>query len=490
MKIRTRIVLVFVVVVAGGFYFLVQWIADDLRPRYLESLEEPLVDTAHLLAELLAAGTPGKDTLVDGEHLGEVFERLYQRRFQARIYALEKQHVDLRIYVTDATGRVVFDSTGRDVGADYSRWNDVYRTLRGRYGARSSNEDPEFPERSVLYIAAPILGGDGTLRGVVSVGKPASNADRFLAMATRKLTVAGLVATLAVLALGLVLYAWVSRPLGKLIRYAQAVKAGERVSLPRLGNNEIGMMGAAMEEMRRELAGRDYAERYVQTLTHELKSPLAAIHGAAELLEEHMPLAQRRRFLANIRTETRRVQDLVERLLELAALEKRQALDNPRMVSLDALLDDVRGSLAPLATRRGITLDFPEGHCTVHGEGFLLRQAIQNLLQNAIDFSPAGATVRVSLLQDPHWITLGVEDQGPGVPDYALARVFERFYSLPRPEQGRRGSGLGLSLVQEVAQLHGGEAGLANRAEGGAHAWLRLPRESFQFRTARVRGRR
>jgi len=476
-KIRTRIVLVFVVVVAGGFYFLVQWIADDLRPRYLESLEEPLVDTAHLLAELLAREGLEDSTLVDGERLAGVFQRVHGRRFRARIYALEKRHVDLRLYVTDHRGRVVFDSTGRDVGADYSRWNDVYRTLRGQYGARASHEDPEHPERSVLYIAAPILGRDGELRGVVSVGKPAINADQFVAMATRKLTIAGLVATLAVLALGLVLYAWVSRPLGKLIRYAQAVKAGERVSLPRLGNNEIGMMGTAMEEMRRELAGRDYAERYVQTLTHELKSPLAAIHGAAELLDEDMPLAQRRRFLANIRTETRRVQDLVERLLELAALEKRQTLDNPRSLSLAALLADVRDSLAPLATRRDIELMLPDGDCTVRGEAFLLRQALQNLVQNAMHFSPSGGRVRISLTVTPARVTVAVEDEGPGVPDYALERVFERFYSLPRPDETGRGSGLGLSLVREVAALHRGEAGLENRPVGGTCGWLRLPRQ-------------
>lgn len=476
MKIRTRIVLVFVGVVASGFYFLVQWIADDLRPRYLESLEEPLVDTAHLLAELLATGSDAQ--LVDGDWLATVFERLDQRRFQAQIYALEKTRVDLRVYVTDENGLVVFDSSGRDLGADYSRWNDVHLTLQGRYGARSTAEDPAHPERSVLYIAAPILDAQGTLRGVVSVGKPASNADRFLEVAKRKLTTAGLVATLAVLALGLVLYAWVSRPLGKLLRYAQAVKAGERVSLPRLGHNEIGIMGNAMEEMRRELAGRDYAEHYVQTLTHELKSPLAAIHGAAELLDEDMPLAQRRRFLANIRTETRRLQNLVERMLELAALEKRQTLDNPRDISLAKLLEDIRASLLPQATQRQIQLVLPDRvDCSIRGENFLLRQAIHNLLQNAIHFSPTGGVVRVALALSARQVTLSVEDQGPGVPDYALSRVFERFYSLPKPDENNRGTGLGLSLVREVAELHGGEAGLENRPEGGARGWLRLPRQ-------------
>ena len=155
MTVRTRIILVFIVVVSGGFFFLVSWITDDLRPRYLESLEEPLVDTAHILAELVAVelGQDGQPS----EALREAFTRIYRRRFDARVYALRRDAVDLRIYVTDNRGIVVFDSDkGRDEGKDYSRWNDVYLTLRGEYGARSSHDEPLFPEVSVKYVAAPI----------------------------------------------------------------------------------------------------------------------------------------------------------------------------------------------------------------------------------------------------------------------------------------------------------------------------------------------
>lgn len=478
MKIRTRIFLVFIIVVAAGFYFLVQWIADDLRPRYLESLEEPLVDTAYILAEWLS------DEFVDGElnttSLSEIFQRLYQRRFSAQIYALEKQRVDVRIYVTDPDGRVVFDSSGRDVGQDYSRWNDVFNTLNGQYGARASNEDPLDPVSVVLYIAAPIM-RDGELIGVVSVGKPARNADRFLEVAKYKLSVAGLIAALIVVLLGLVLYAWVSRPLEKLIRYAQAVKAGERVSLPRLGRNEIGMMGAAMEEMRRELAGKEYAQRYVQTLTHELKSPLAAMRGAAELLSEDMPTDQRRRFLSNIRTEVQRLQDLVERLLELAALEKRQQLDKIETIRLDQLVDDVITSLEPVATLQQITIVNQIDAVSISGERFLLRQAIVNLLQNALEFSPQHSEIIISSTRNKQRVVLKISDQGSGIPDYALSRIFERFYSLPRPHRSEtvagnsKSTGLGLSFVKEVAELHGGKIELQNREKGGAVALFELP---------------
>ncbi|MEZ5585379.1 MAG: two-component system sensor histidine kinase CreC [Candidatus Competibacteraceae bacterium] len=475
MKIRTRIFLVFVLVVVGGFYFLVRWIGGDLRPRYLESLEEPLVDTAHVLAELLADQLAAQQP--DVERLRQAFQRIYERRFSAHIYGLEKNHVDMRVYVTDQQGVVLFDSDERgDEGKDYSNWNDVYLSLQGQYGARSSQEDPLNPESSVLYIAAPIY-RDGSIVGVVSVGKPARNADQFITLAKQKLAVGGLVAAASVLGLGLVLYAWVSLPLEKLTRYAQAVKAGERVALPRFGRNEIGMMGAAMEEMREALAGKDYVERYVQTLTHELKSPLAAIRGAAELLQEDMEAAQRQRFLSNIRTETQRLQNLVDRLLELAALEKRQGLENVVAIEWQSLLNDVINSLAPLATLKNIDVRVhqavsPSG---LMGERFLLRQALTNLLRNALEFSPDGGHVNISTENFEGKLVTTLTDQGPGIPDYALTRVFERFYSLKSPHGGSKGTGLGLSFAKEVAELHGGTITLINREEGGAQAVFRLP---------------
>jgi len=112
----------------------------------------------------------------------------------------------------------------------------------------------------------------------------------------------------------------------------------------------------------------------------------------------------------------------------------------------------------------------------VTGESFLLRQALGNLLENAIAFSPARGRIDLSLSTAPGLAIIAVRDRGPGVPDYALGRVFERFFSLPRPDGTGKSTGLGLSLVREVAALHGGGARLTNHTDGGALAVLDLPR--------------
>jgi two-component system sensor histidine kinase CreC len=97
-----------------------------------------------------------------------------------------------------------------------------------------------------------------------------------------------------------------------------------------------------------------------------------------------------------------------------------------------------------------------------------------NLLDNAADFAPAGSSVDLAIRRDgEHWIVT-VCDRGPGVPDFALERAFERFYSLPRPGGGSRSSGLGLCFVAEVAALHGGDASIGNREGGGAAATFSL----------------
>jgi two-component system sensor histidine kinase CreC len=231
--------------------------------------------------------------------------------------------------------------------------------------------------------------------------------------------------------------------------------------------------------MRDRLEGKTYVERYVQTLTHELKSPLAAIQGASELLRHDLPADQRRRFLDNIDIEASRLHSLSERLLHLAQIEQRRGLEEPESVALRALVAGLLEEVAPRLERGGIatTTDIPPT-LSVTGERFLIRQALANLIDNAIDFTPAGHVVRIEAALEagggPPQVAIRVLNEGQAIPEYALLRVTERFYSLPRPATGRKSTGLGLNFVQEVADLHGGRFRIGNR-EGGVQATLWLP---------------
>jgi len=255
------------------------------------------------------------------------------------------------------------------------------------------------------------------------------------------------------------------------------VRDGKPAKLPRLAGREVTTLQDAFDEMRDALEGKKYVERYTQTLTHEIKAPLSAIRGAAELLQENgMPADQREKFLANIQRESARIQQLIDKLLQLSALEARKGLGPTEPVELVALARTVIDSLTGTLHARHLTLDFraPEP-ITVQGERFLLHQALANLLQNAAEFSPAAGMITLTITSHNHQAVIEIEDTGPGLPDYAHAKVFERFYSLPRPDTGAKGTGLGLSFVREIAHLHHGEISLENRPTGGCKATLGLP---------------
>ena len=119
--------------------------------------------------------------------------------------------------------------------------------------------------------------------------------------------------------------------------------------------------------------------------------------------------------------------------------------------------------------------DLPQ-HCPVRGDRFLLQQALSNLLQNAVDFSPDGGTIHVALHGEGKQVRCSVQDEGPGLPDYAEQRVFEKFFSLQRPRTSQKSTGLGLNFVVQIAHLHGGDIRLSNRSDGGCNAVLTLSR--------------
>jgi two-component system sensor histidine kinase CreC len=473
MSLRLRLLVLLLAIYSAGGFLLTRWALNQVRPRYLESMEESLVDTSVLLAAVLET-QPAADG-VNGEVLRQAFAESARHEFEAKIFSLRKTAVDLRVYVTDDRGRVVFDSTGRNEGRDFSQWNDVRRTLLGHYGARSTRDIAANDDTQVIYVAAPVRQA-GRIVGVLSVGKPTQGINAMVAVAKRRILLGAVLGGVVLLLIMLLAASWVIAPLERLTAYARAVRDRRPAARPQLPGRTLRDLGTAFEEMRDALEGRQQVERYTQALAHEVKAPLAAIRGAAELLGEEMPEEQRRKFLGNIRSEAARIQQIVDRLLEMSSLEARKALGRTERIEVSALLDEAAGTLRPAFEAGRVALAVAGGTgIWLRGERVLLREALVNLLQNALDFAPTGGTVTLRAEESSARVELVVEDTGPGVPDYALTRAFERFYSLPRPRSGRKSTGLGLSLVREIAHLHGGEAGLANRPEGGARATLGLP---------------
>ncbi len=482
MSKRNRIFIGLLLLYALGVAWLMWRLLADIDPRYRESAEESLVETAHLMATLVEQQSLGNQG-IDTRALGPLFRAVYARHAGADIFGIHKDRIELRLVVVDARGLVLFDSIGRREGQDFSQWRDVKLALAGNYGARTTPDVDDDPKTSVMYVAAPVraAGEGGTARpiiGAVSAGKPVQSFGQFVEAARRKTLLVGATSVAAVLMLAVILSVWLVRPFGLVADYVRYVRAQRTFSLPRLSRRAWGAIGAAYDDMRDALAGRSYVADYVQTLTHELKSPLSAIRGAAELLHEaDMPVADRQRFVGNIERETQRIQELVDRMMELAALEQRRRIDLPEPVALGPLLQDLAASAESAGAPRKVqvVLEPIEHEAIVQGDALLLRRAVGNLVDNALDFSPAGGRITLALRLGVRTVDIAVQDQGPGIPDYADEKVFEKFFSLARPHSQRRSTGLGLPFAKEIAELHRGRVTLSNAPGGGARAVLSLP---------------
>jgi two-component system sensor histidine kinase CreC len=474
MKLGIRIFGCYLVIFCICFAYPVGWVLDSLRTRYLEGVEDPLVDQANILAEWVGQRMARKD--FSTEEISAVFRRIYARDLDSRIYHLTKSKVDVAVYITDAAGRVIYHSKDPgQIGRDYTRWRDVQRTLEGQYGARTTLADPADETSSVLYVAAPII-IDGKTAGVLTVAKPTTNINSFLHRAKPQLIKVVILSVLAAVVLGYLVALWITRPIQRLTDYAHAVHNGSRATFPKLDRTEIGTMGRALKKMQSALEGKAYVERYVQQLTHEVKSPLSAIRGAAELLEENVPPEKRKRFLTHIRTEANRIQHIVDRMLTLAALENKKQLTHNEAVNLNALVAGVVESKQSVLPTKDITVtvNIPD-NIKVAGDPFWLHQAVANLVQNAIDFSRPRGTITVTAGASSRKAQLFIEDNGAAIPPYALDKIFDKFYSLKRPDSGSKSTGLGLNLVRQVALLHDGSIALENLAPQGVRATLTLP---------------
>jgi len=475
MKLGAGLFLAYLAILALCFSYPLMQSGNRMRTAYMESAEEPLVDTANILAAFV-----GRETELghfSAEEFYRVFEEANSRKIGAQIYEMRKDTVDLGVYITDTNGIVLFDSASRDtIGKDFSMWRDVRLTLDGEYGARVQRDTKAPNATAALFVAAPIR-VSGKIAGVLTVIKPTTNIAAFVNVALPRIFRSGAISIAAAILLALLMSMWVTQQVGRLTRYANDVREGRRVPFPKLAPTELRTMGFAFDKMREALAGQTYVEQYVEALTHEIKSPISAIRGAAEILEDPTVSAeQRARFLSNIQNETQRIQELVDRMLKLTELEARRTLASRIPVALGAVAHTIVAELEPVLLKRQLAVDvqIPED-MVVPGDPLLLHLAVSNLVQNAVDFSPPHGRITITCTRSGDTVDLCIDDEGPGIPEFARSRVFEKFFSLERPDTGRKSTGLGLNFVNEVAALHGGTAAVSNLPDRGLRARMTLP---------------
>lgn len=471
LRFSTRLFLTYLLLICIAFYFMLTLIVDEVKPSVRQATEDTMVDMAHVMASMVDMETLNSASGL--ETLNDNIQSFLSRTYKASIFGVPKTRSQLRVYITDSYGRVIFDSTGKDVGRDYSRWNDVYLTLRGEYGVRSTQTDPNDELSTVMHVAAPII-ENGQIVGVLTVAKPNITVQPFIDDTQKALYQQSAMLLILAIAITLMISVWHSRSIGKLVSYANRVSAGASPSVPQLSELELNRLANAIETMRNQLEGKQYVENFVLGLTHELKSPISAIKGAAEILRQKPDEQDSAHFLTNIEQQSIRLEQIVSRLLTLTKIESMNALQQVDRVDICDLIQQVLCSKQDALNKSKVTVQWNHTqHVMVPGDPLLLAQAIDNVLQNAINFSDANSVIDVTIIaEDKCEIT--VLDKGPGIPDFAIDKVFERFYSLPPPGITEKSSGLGLCFVRQIIELHQGQFTLRNTHQG-VEAKILLP---------------
>ncbi|MCG6964712.1 MAG: stimulus-sensing domain-containing protein [Acidobacteria bacterium] len=365
----------------------------------------------------------------------------------------------------------IYDGAGRLTGRE------VADALAGRYGAATRLS----PDRGsmTLYCAIPVRTGQG-IEGAVLVSQSTYRILRAL-YAVRIGVFKVVLASLAVaVLLSLVAGTTVVRPLARLRRRAGEIldRRGRLLGgfRPSGRRDEIGDLERALAELTARLERHlRQMESFADDVSHEFKNPLASISSATELALDVDDPAERRRFLEVVRREVGHMERLLTEVREISHIDAQLEGEEPEVVRLATILPGVvEAARLRVADGAKIELDL-HGNPVVVASPDRLVQVFENLIDNALGFSPPAGTVEVTADVAGSDAVVTVTDAGPGVPAEHLGRVFDRFFSY-RPEGGARShTGLGLAIVRSVVESCGGSVSAANRPEGGAIFEVRLP---------------
>ena len=246
------------------------------------------------------------------------------------------------------------------------------------------------------------------------------------------------------------------------------------------GPPELQALGARLDWLRQRLRVADESKNtFLRHMSHELKTPLASLREGSELLSDGTvgPLNATQQEVASILFENcLKLQALIENLLDFTTWQHDASRLNLNSLELRALIDACLAQHCLEIRRKQIAVAVSGAAIELCGDRLKLRTAIDNLVANAIKFSPPAGTIRIAIGRDATTASVDVMDEGPGIPEADRERVFEPFFrGAPQTPAGLRGTGIGLSLVRECARAHGGSVAIVDTPGAGGHLRLSLP---------------
>lgn len=480
---------------AGGFFYL-----DSYRSQLIDARLSETATQIKLIASALDATPP--------EQRGRLLDKL-------------EATTDYRLRVYNGTGRLVLDSwaTGEPTYVLRDPEDENWRRQAARFLDRAIDivvgaDRPErFVEPRIDVLSAwpeavaaeatgntethlrrapdrtPVISAAAKMRTSGMVVLATDNARDIIrivrAERLRLGIVLALVITVSVL-LSLFLARTIVRPLRRLARAAHRVRLGRarEVQVPRLPSrrDEIGLLARALSDMSTALRQRiDATEAFAADVAHELKNPLASLRSAVETLERVKAPDLQAQLLEVVRDDVHRLDRLITDIADASRLDAQLSRARFETIDLGAMIEGLVAAREKRGADSGIRIAFARPHmgtAVVHGDGSRLARVVENLIDNAISFSPPGGLIRISATRDGDDVVCQVDDEGPGVAPEVRDAIFKRFHSI-RPENEVFGqhSGLGLAIAKAIVEAHNGTIMVEDRddAPSGARFVIRLP---------------
>lgn len=388
------------------------------------------------------------------------------------------RQLGLRVLILDPAGAVLADTFAdpRLLGS-VLRHAEVLSALAGQATAAQHYLDDA---GWVMYATSPVFVARRVV-GAVLVSARINDVYRALDEIARRLAYVGALSLVIAALVSYVLARSLTRPIAGLSNAARRMAEGDfGVRVPVVGASELARVGRDFNTMAERLDQLEEARRvFVADASHELRTPLSALKALIEpLVGEHSGRVNesvRREFLSDMAAEVDRLDSLAGDLLDLALLDEPGHLRRVR-VNLSDLVREVSERMAPLADKSGVALEIRDLRPPpVDADGLRLGQALQNLVDNALKFTPPGGRVTVITRAERGAAVIEVSDTGVGIPAGDVPHVFERFYRVdPARARGRGGTGLGLAIVQRIIELHGGRVEVESAPGRGSCFRIRL----------------
>ncbi|WP_338549130.1 sensor histidine kinase [Roseovarius phycicola] len=321
---------------------------------------------------------------------------------------------------------------------------------------------------NVYIVATPVMQGDRAV-GAVALASASGEIEKLLKVERERVLQMFIVATLVSVALSLILASTISNPLAELAAAAEVGGArnrnkgqdGGRIRIPDLTArpDEIGRLSGALRGMVGALYNRiDGNEQFAADVAHEIKNPLASLRSAVGTMRVAKRDDQREKLLEVIEHDVRRLDRLVSDISNASRLDSELVKEDQEYFDLVGMLDNLARYLGEEADKKGIEFitDFPPDPIEVTGLEGRLAQVFVNLISNAISFCEEGDAIRVWTRKRENRVVVVVEDTGPGIPEQALTKIFQRFYSERAENDFGNNSGLGLSISKQIVEAHDG----------------------------------